>query len=273
MKIAFWSNGKENIGVTSNLACISVTVAFTYPYKAVLMENHLQKNKLEKLLLYHFPSYRREVQYQSGNIGLGHVINHFAREDSLEYNKKDNIIKKASLEVLSNSLYYIPLDYVQNQMSFDYNLSRSIKKILNDTENFADITYIDTSGKDCLSSKIILEEADLVVVSLAQNVYQIEKFFDEYSSILYKCIFLITNYQKKSNENISKIFREYSIDKSQVVGIPFNEEYQAAIYQGRVVEFVTRNYKCSKKNPNYSFVFRIKKAVDMIVKHIEEYSL
>lgn len=270
MKIAFWSNAQDSIGVTSNLACISVASAFAYSYKAVLMENHVQKNKLENLLMYNLAGRKREIQYQSKHLGLGFMINYMSNlyEDH-NYKYSNDAIKGASLEILSDSLYYLPLDYIQNSIAFDYNLYGSIKDILNQLDDFADITYIDTSNSNHLSSKIILEEADLIVVNFIQNKFLIGSFFENYSSILHKCVFLISNYHTGSKLNLNTISKDHLIDPTHIVAIPYNIEYQEAVLQGTVVEFITRNYKCKKKNPNYRFVYEVKKAVNMIISSIE----
>lgn len=272
MKIAFWSNAQDSIGVTSNLACISVASVFAYSYKTVLMENHLQKNKLENLLFYDLASRKKELQHHSSQerFGYRYMINYMDYMNEEEnYKSSKEVIKGASLEILNDSLYYLPLDYIQNSNTFDYSLYGSIRFILNKLDEFADITYIDTSNHNNLSSKIILEEADLIVVNFIQNKSLIIHFFENYSSILHKCVFLISNYHKNSKLDLNTISKEYLIDPSHIVAIPYNIEYQEAVLQGTVVEFITRNYKCQKKNPNYRFVYEVKKAVKMIICHLE----
>ncbi|MDF2589593.1 MAG: putative rane protein [Anaerocolumna sp.] len=179
------------------------------------------------------------------------------------------VINEASLEILGNSLYYIPNNEQTNKEAFDYNLYDNINHILKALESFADITYIDTSNHNSLSSKIILEEVDLVVVNLVQNSAMIEHFFRNYSSILSKCVFLIGSYHKKSDLDINKISKAHLINKSNIAAIPYNVEYQEAVLQGTVVEFFARNYSCKRKNPNYNFIHEVKKAVNMIIGNAE----
>ncbi len=274
MKIAFWSSAKGGSGVTSNLACISIASAMEYSYRSILIENHYQKNKLENVLMYHRASFmEREENYQFRHIGMDYIINQFStgkydfKYDNSRKPDQDSsqVIKEASLEILDNSLYYIPASYELNQETFDYNLYGNIKHILDASEIFADITYIDTSNKNNLSSKIILEEVDLVVVNLIQNSFMIQYFFDNYSSILNKCVFLISSYNKNSSLNLKKISKTHSISKPHIAVIPYNIEYQEAVSQGTVVEFLSRNYTCKRKSPNYSFIRDVKKAVAMIM--------
>ena len=277
MKIAFWSSARGSSGVTSNLACISIASAMEYSYKSILIENHYQKNKLGNILMYRRANYiEREENYQFKHTGIDYIMNQFAKEKD-DYKIPDNshvpdqdfaqLIKEASLEILDNFLYYIPVSCQINQETFDYNLYGNIKEILKAAEGFADITYIDTSSQNNLSSKIILEEADLVVVNLVQNSFMIQYFFDNYSSILNKSVFLISNYNKNSDLNLEKISKTHSINKPYIAAIPYNIEYQEAVSQGTVVEFLSRNYTCKRKSPNYIFIREVKKAAAMIIKN------
>lgn len=280
MKIAFWGNAKGKCGVTSNLACISIASSIKYAYKTVLIENHDQINKLENVLMYNRGNYHmRESDNLFHKIGMNHILNQLAAEtfntdkmsnQPLMLKEKEHwMIKEASLEILDNSLYYIPTNNTINRETFDYNLYGNINNILKALESFADITFIDTSNHNSLSSKIILDEVDLVVVNLIQNSYLITNFFENYSSILSKCVFLISSYRNNSNLSIHKISKTHLISKSNIATIPYNVEYQEAVSQGTVIEFLSRNYSCKKNDPNYPFVHEVKKAVNMIFKQVE----
>ncbi len=293
MKIAFWSNAGGNSGVTSNLACISVASAMEYSYKSILIENHYQKNKLENVLRYNRANYHlcEEDNDQIKHIGMNYVMNQLSNgkfesqiydqtskliredkrveEESKLIEEASKLIEEASIEILSNILYCIPTSNGSNIETFEYDIYGSINHILKVLDSFADITYIDTSNKHNLSSKIILEEVDLVVVNLVQNSSMIQNFFENYSSILSKCVFLISSYHKESSININNISKTHFINKSTIATIPFNVEYQEAVIQGTIVEFLSRNYTCKRTNPNYNFVHAVKKAVYMIYNNLE----
>ncbi|BCJ95782.1 hypothetical protein acsn021_33510 [Anaerocolumna cellulosilytica] len=307
MKIAFWSSAKGGIGVSSNLASISIAATIEYSCKSVLIENHYQKNRLGNILRYQQThQFKDNGNTKCGNAGMDYILNEFSAGESydLSGNPMDNIpitvggrernplwelkdsgdkknyyenikdtsviIKEASMEILDNYLYYIPVNHYLNRYIFDYQLNDNIGKILKASEKFADIIYIDTSNENNLSSKYILEEVDLVVVNLVQNSSMIKYFFDNYSSILDKSVFLFSRYHKTSNLNIQKISKTYSINKSDLAVIPYNIEYQEAVLKGTVVEFLSSNYNCKRKNPNYGFMRELRKAVTMIFNKSEE---
>ncbi len=302
MKIAFWSSARGSIGVTSNLACVSIAMAFESSCKTMLLENHYQKNPLENMLIH-----RQDQKLVKNTIGtnryrgLEHIINQMweeqekrryyysevqngkmqeemwtlhdlhPKEKKLIYKKSEKLMKEASVEILINSLYYLPTGNHFNQSIFDYTLNDNIMKILWASENFAPYTFIDTSNENNLSSKIILEEVDIVVVTLMPQQDVIEQFFHNYSSLLSKCIILL-NLSKNNNSQISNISSKYSFQLSRIIPIPYNMEYSQAILQGRVVEFMMRNYRCKSEHPNYPFINSIRH-VSAVLQRIQDKSL
>lgn len=264
-------NATGGSGVTSNLACISVISALEYALKAVLIENHNKKNKLEDVLQYNVANYhlREECNYYFKHIGMNYIINQLSQKNNFPREETTSqLIQEASIEILNNHLYYIPQTYENNRYTFDYDLYGNIQEILNALDDFADITYIDTSCSNNLSTKIILDSADLVVVNLMQNISDIEYFFNNYSSILSKCVFLISSYHKESHLNIRNISRINLINKSSIAAIPYNVEYQEAVLKGTIVEFLFHNFSCKRSSPNYSFVRAVRKAAYMIMQSI-----
>lgn len=279
MKIAFWSSARGSIGVTSNLACVSIAMAFENPGRTMLMENHYQDKPLANMLLHREGMKAGRNTVNSGRYkGLGHMINRLSEnqeeraDDCRNFGSKagryahmgyEMLIREASFEILINSLYYIPVGNQFNQFIFDYILNDNILKILQISESFAGNIFIDTSYENHLSSKVILEEADLVVVNLVQDRDILGRFFANYTSLLSKCIILLNSFQGNSFSP-QTVAEEYTFNMSRVITIPYNPEYRQAIDHGRIIEFMMRNYECGMSNPNYSFIMGVKQAVWMI---------
>lgn len=304
MKVAFWSSARGSIGVTSNLACVSIAMAFENVGRTVLMENHYQKRPLENMLIHRKENIRRQnivlekdkiILGNFSNIarykGLEHIINQLSKKqykyaedyqaitgniikeeeywtlkDSSGKKQKyineycDNLFREASFEILINSLYYIPIGNHFNEFIFDYILNDYIMNVLQASEKFAGYTLIDTSNTNYLSSKIILDEADLVMVNLSQDQELIDRFFRDYSSLLSKSIILLNGLNNDSC-NSYRILQKYSFNMNKVIRIPCNQDYRQAVEHGTIVEFMTRNYECREDNPNYSFIMGVKQAV------------
>ena len=118
-----------------------------------------------------------------------------------------------------------------------------------------------------LSSKIILQEADLIVVNLSQNPYILEDFFENYRSLIDKSVYLLGNYTPESKYTKGYILRKYHIPRERIATIPYNVEFHDALNSGSVISFLNQNYQCKRKDENYYFIREVKRAVEMIESH------
>lgn len=265
MKIAFWSNSYEKSGVSSNLAAISVASVIRYPYSVAVLENHISCHNLGWAYLgTNHPSFYHEVgtnYYEGGGIeGLLRKI--------YRGNIDSNILNTYLKEIIHKHLYYLPQSGVIHSELFDYEFSHNSDTLFHLLEERVDISFVDTAH-NILSSKMILEEADIIVVNLCQNYHYLEDFFENYSSLISKSIFLISNYSGKTFISCRKISKLFDIPSEIISPIPNNELFQEACLRGSVVEFITSNFMCTKENPNYLFIQAIRKATGMIIKKAE----
>lgn len=266
MKIAFWSNADQKCGVSSNLAAISVASVIRFPYTITVFENHLSHNNLGRAFLGR-PNvdmlHEVGTNYYEGG-GIEGILRKIYRGN---YHK--DILSSHIKEIIHQHLYYIPQSRVIHSEIFDYELNRSISPLFHLMEDYTDICYIDTASHNNLSSKTILEEADLIVVNLCQNLLVLEDFFLKYSSLISKAIFLVGNYSIHSILTSKSISKHYKIPWENIAVIPTNETFQNACYSGSLVEFIVTNYSCDKENSNYLFIQGVKKATNMIMKKME----
>lgn len=267
MKIAFWSNSHNKCGATANLAAISVAGVLRFPYKIMTFENRLcHKNLGQAYLGTPSVEMRHEVgtNYYDGG-GMEGLLRRIYRGDY-----STNIIPKYWTEIVPDHLYYLPQSGVIHSELFDYELNHGIYNLFQLTEQCSDFCFIDTAYSNNLSTKTILEEADLIVVNLCQNDILIEDFFLNYSSLIPKAIIIIGNYTIQSNITMRKICHKHNLPFENITMIPFNELYHNAIHTGDVKEFILRNYRCQAENPNHLFIQAVKKAAYMIIRRAEE---
>lgn len=266
MKIAFWSNASEMCGVSSNLAAVSVASVIRFPYTIVVLENHLSYNNLG--CAYLGKPQADMVQEVGTNYYEGGGIEGLLRKIyRQEY--PSEIWKPYLKEIIHNHLYYIPQGRVIRSELFDYEFNNSIEPFFQLMDAFADISFIDTANRNNLSSKTILQEADLIVVNLCQDTKILEDFFLNYSSLIPKAVFLISNYTTHSVLSSKAIAMRYEIPMESITVIPHNEMFENAFLFGSVVEFISGNYSCTKENPNYYYIQAIKKAAYIIIKRSE----
>ncbi|HWT74293.1 MAG TPA: hypothetical protein VN258_06200 [Mobilitalea sp.] len=267
MKIAFWSNNNEKCAVSANLAAISVASVIRYPYSVITMENHMCSNNLGKAFT------GRTANNLMNEVGTNYYDGG-AMEGLMRKIYRGGyckgMIRSYIKEIISKHLYYIPQSRVIHSEIFDYEFSHCIYQLLDMTEEVADICFIDTASHQNLSTKTILEEADLIVVNLCQSQKILEDFFLNYSSLITKAIFIISNYNTHTKLHMKKISNTYDIPIENIAIIPKNEAFLEAFNCGNVVEFITGNYSCPKDNVNYIFMQAIKKTTYMIIKKAVE---
>lgn len=265
MKVAFWSSARQ-CGVTSNLAAISVASVIKFQHKILALENHLCPNNLGCAYLGRGKADMvAEVgsNYYEGGGSEG-LIRRIYRSTNNYYNLEPYLN-----EIIDNHLYYMPQGQVIHSDLFDYELNQSIEPFFNLIDNFSDITFIDTASSNSLSSKTIIEEADLIVINLYQDKRILEDFFSGYSSHISKAIILISKYSSNSLLSIKRISKMYDFPIERILPIPYNEIFETAFTRGRIVEFICSHYDCRRDDPNYFFMQSLKKASYLIVKGAE----
>ncbi len=267
MKVAFWSNAGELCSVSENLAAISVASVNRFPYSIIAMENRLYSHNLGKAY-YSREKYNAHdsvgTNYYDGN-GIEGLLRKIYRGDY-----KSDILKDYLKEIIHKHLYYIPQSRTIHNEIFDYEFDHCIYSLFQMTDQYADLCFIDTASNHNLSTKFILEEADLIVINLCQKKNVLEDFFQNYASLIPKAVFLISNYDPKAVNTGLILLKKYHIPRENIIAIPFNELYHIAYESGNVLDFINSNYSCTKENPNYPFIQAVKKATYIIIKKLEQ---
>lgn len=266
MKIAFWSMDYEKSCAFHNFVAISIASVMQYPYTITAFENYLGKDNANKA---YFSSRENDkLRYGGINLYEGGGIEGLLRRLYHGNNNTDypNLLRHFSKEVIPKHLFYIPQGGIINSEIFDYELNYNIKELLRVIEENTDICYINVNRQNHLSSKAILQEADLVVINLCQDSDNLNEFFQNYSSLLSKSIFILGNYSPKSFMSCKRISKYYDIPLEEVLPLPYSEDFNLACNQGRAIEFVNSNYMCTRENPNFLFIHCIRKATYMILK-------
>lgn len=267
MKIAFWSNANEKCNVSSNLAAISVASVIRYPYSVIALENHLCNNNLGKAFCGNDRiSLYNEVgtNYYDGR-GMEGLLRKIYRG-----NYHSDTLKSHLKEIINQHLFYIPQSQTIHCEIFDYEFDHCIHSLFRMMEENFDICMINAASHNNLSTKTVLEEADLIVVNLCQKKSLLDDFFLNYSSMISKSVFIISNYDSHIIPGSKKIAYTYQIPLENIIVIPNNISYQNAYVNGSVVEFIYRNYSCVKESPNYQFTQSIKRAACIIIKRAEQ---
>lgn len=265
MKIAFWSSDKEKTGSFYNFAAVSIASVMNNPRTITVFENYIGKNNIGKAYINYIGRYHTGygVGFYEG-VGIEGLLRRIYRGDD-----NPGILKYYLKEVIQDRLYYIPQGYVINSELFDYELYYNIEELFRIIEHNTDLCYINVVQQNHLSSKEILQEADLIVINLYQNPKYLENFFLNYYSLIPKSLFIVGNYIPGELMSCSKIASNYDIPLENIAPIPRDEYFNVACDTGFAKEFIIKNYKCGRNNPHYCFMQGVKRTVNMISKRIE----
>lgn len=257
LNIPFWSNERRS-GTTANLAAVSVMCTLKSAYQVILLENHYSEHNLGKMLLPFSKAHlvKEEVIYY-----LGHGIS-----DCLVPKVVTNGYRRGEpfLEILEERLYYM-LQMQAARSLFELEFANSILPMLRTKELEAKLYMIDTECNGNVSSKLLLNEAGLIIVTLQKKLESIVDFLHNFSEIKEKSIFLITNFQHHKQEaELNSLLKE-EFQKERLIFIPDCPEFKAALTQGRCVEFLSSHIGCRQEEPYDTWIRAIESAADRIL--------
>lgn len=268
LKIAFWSNGRGRACVTSNLACISVLSALDCPEdRTIIFENHRNIINLESTLFNHYSNREVKENYQyEVESGLGKVLRIVEQGEEIT---KERLYCQTR-DYLGKRLFYLPSNdrSVQN---LEYYMEREAVRTMRFLEQHSDRVLVDTTAAPLVSSRKILQKADMVVVNLSQNLQFLEHFFRNYSSIQKRAFYLVGNYDANSQLTRGEIMKRYNISGSRIGVIPHNVHFSDAISNGQIIPFLLKNYSSPAHAENHDFMVAAREAVGLFHYQIRKY--
>lgn len=266
MKVAFFGNAAGRGAVTSNLACIAVMGALCQKRRTVLFENHYNVNSLEHAFFREdaMPSVREKEGYlcEEGLDGIMRGIHSGFMRPSM--------VRDCVLPVMKRQLYFLPGSHIMDGAFFSHEFGRVMKPLFLMLEDFCENVFVDTGGANNDSTRMILNEADLVVANISQDPLSVQDFFHQYGNLLEKTVFLIGGYQRESRYNLDNMVRRYPIHRKNIGVIPYNVELHDAIEQGRLVSFLTRNYRNGRSESHGYFMGELRKASALIFQALDD---
>lgn len=263
MKIAFWSNGGEKMCVTSNMACIASMLSLRKSGKVreILLENHFNKSKsLEDILLQPMQqNFLRESGGYNVKYGLEYVLKRIYCGE-----KDRELIKNSTIDLMLSNMFLLPSGMVFNKEVFNYDFSMVHRELFKILEEVSEYIFIDTESNQNLSTKQILFDADIVVVNLTQKPDNIRDFFENYTSIREKAIYIIGKYRSERMWTRKKISYEYNVPRNRIGIMPYTFELEDAIESGKVQQYLCSNYFKATSRENEFFIRQCKKNAKII---------
>lgn len=262
MQIAFFGNTRGKAGITSNMSAISTFLALEMQVRIVLFENHFNLNNIENgFIESSYDEFVMETPFYYHHMGIDQVMKRI--DSGMEIQK---VISDAAIEPVAGKLFYIPQSNTGNKEVFEYELNKILEILLRELSRFAQIVFVDTAVSDNLTTKLVLESADLIIMNLCQDPFVIADCFQRFGTIRNKCIYLLGNYDRYSRYTVKYVMRSFGIAKEKIAVIPYNTGFRDALSLGKLVPFLSRNAVCGRQDENYYFIRELKRACVIIQK-------
>lgn len=266
MKVAFWSNVRGKSCVTSNLACMSVLSALRCPgRRTIVFENHQNMINLGNT---YFRPYSDNTVNESTNYsvitGLEKIFQFVEQGELLS---EDRFLRYTN-DFLGKQLLYLSSESIHNADILEYRMSKECCRTLDYLEKYSDMVFVDTSAAPLVSSRKILQEADIVVVNLVQNPSMLSHFFRNFSDIRKKAFYIVGNYEEERTLNKHAIMQKYGIMEDRIGTVFHNSDFADALSNGQLIPFLSKNYCCNPDDVNYPFINAAKQAEQLFYNHI-----
>lgn len=240
MKIASWSCIHGQTGTTANTIAIAVAVAMGHDMKCILTQTHFSMNNLEAYL-----DGKKEVSSDvTMDIGLDGLISMIKLRP---LNKET--VENFATPIISKRLTLLPGTTGANRKVFNDDMGKTAAVLINEINKYFDMVFIDTNSGPDEVSRLIMDQADVIIVNLCQNRSVIEY----YNSLSFlkdkKVLYLIGNYDKNSVYSLHNLRLNYKFltrDNSAI--IPYDTDFMDSMSDGTVVKFLRKNYNSKGYN-------------------------
>lgn len=258
--IAFWSPWHGQTKTTASMAAIAMAMNDISGDSVAMFHTQSRMADLEGMFNNRLDKEKRVMLYEGA--GLNSLLLEFKRTELTRAS-----IERAALPTALDGVVFLPGLEMDNEMA----KMEDVREILytlavRDIPKAFDWTFIDlSSGNDMLSEKI-MERADVVVVTLSQNLAVWKQYFDTYAKYVKneKVFYVIGGHKQDSSYGIRNLRRIQHIDKKQSAVVPDCVGYMDAISNGRVAAFYLMNENSTKDDENAIFISEVRGAADKI---------
>ncbi|MEG1741670.1 MAG: hypothetical protein RR056_05275 [Acetivibrio sp.] len=254
MVIAFFSPVRGQAGTTGNLLSTAIIETICQKKKVMVLESFLGESDMEKYLL------KIPRQHNGKEIQEGHGMDTVIRNIKLSGLEKSRF-NESCYSFFEGKLCILPASRQRETEIFTQEMETYLPAILNFADTLFDYVFVDIKdGKERIS-QYVQKRADCVAVNLSQSPAAIETYFKNGDTNEKKKIYLIGNYDKKSQynrRNLSYLFPK--MNRRNTVVIPYNTQVKDALESADLLRFHRKYAGCDKKNKNYKYVQGIQAA-------------
>ncbi len=260
MHVVFWSPVTGQTGTTSSLAAIALTAAYQSKKKVLLTQTHYGNRELEEILL---GSNQTDEIYQ--NIGLDSLVR-LIRTHNLTVGTEAVQIMKDYIMSLGKGGIDLLCGTRNHYGAGQEELLEYLPFIYNSLEKEYDLILTDTSFGNNRLSQHLWKEADILAVTLNQNISVIRNTLKEYQFPLEKTIFILNNYHSSSAYNLRTLEKHYKDFKGRLYAIPHLTAYMDAVSDRDLINFYLKHMSLSKTGERKAFFQRVFKLTEVLLR-------
>lgn len=259
--IASWC-GWHGRGNTANLIAIAMQLALKCKIKGVMMHTQYTRSNMENAFL---TGKENEDLMSFSDVGI----------DSLERAIKTGHLKKGDLSSYCNNILEDKLDLLAGTKKtakklYNKSIGETILNICNYVKENVDITFIDVnSGLNDEVTRKVLEEADVVIITLDQTDSVCDDFFNNEIKFFKDkgkdIIVTLGKYDPKCDYSASYIKKKYKFDDDIFV-VPYLSDYLNALNNHTVKKFFSTFYYVEEE----PFFNELNNIVERIIMTAEE---
>lgn len=253
------------VGNTANCMALASLIGLEYDIRTLVGQTHFNATDMEEGLLTKKVNKLGSILEFSDN-GI----------DALERLARTNRLTPENVKNNAVVLEADRLDLLPGTTKLDEelyaNMSDVIPAIFQSAKQFYDNVILDLhSGPNNSLTNALLNNSDLIVVSLSQNLNVLERFFakENWPSALHDkpFIILLGQYDPHSKYTAANIKRHFEW-KQPIYTIPYCTGYRDAINDKDVLGWFRRNRNINKRHMSYSFIQGVREVSEVILEAI-----
>lgn len=255
--IAFWSPFHGQAKTTASMAAVAMALSNVTGDSVAMFHTQSGMADLEGMFDNRMDNEKRVQLYEGA--GLNSLLLEFKRTELT-----NEIVVRSALPVAGiDNLVFLP------GLEMDETLAKmdDVREIMHtlavrDIPKAFDWTLVDLSSGNNSLSKSIMDKADVLVITLSQNVATWDIIFEEHEELAEKAntFFLFGGHKKESSYGVRNFRRMKHVNKKNSGVIPDSVGYMDDISRGTVASFYLKNEKAGKNDENGTFIQECKDA-------------
>lgn len=271
--VSFWSEGKEETGKTSAIIALSTYMAIEHNYKILVVSTSYNDDTMKN-------AFWKETKLRR-NLGLFGPNTNAAMQNGIEGLNRFVHSNKVTPDIITNYTKIVFKDRLEYLLGYDGERKKyeeecgSYPSIIDLANKYYDLVFVDIDSElDEGLQKEILDESDIIIVTMTQKLSKINRFDElrQENEIFNsnKILLLIGRYDKYSkytSKNITRYLRE----KNEINTMPYNSLFFAAYKKAGVPDLFLRLKGLNDDTDrNTIFIKEIKRLSDNIIYRLQE---